>query len=305
MSRSLLGKFFSCFLFLSLFWGNCFFLVTPLYAGTIALAPQNKEVLLSLHEGKLTVSGRLALRNEGSDVAYDVVPIFEICGVTWKGAAKAMPAGEWSDWTFSEVGSRADADSGETSSDELAECNAPGAMVPGFWTVVYKDANGYNFSTVFLDEFVIPGVASSASVSFADLPIFASVNKESNGKFRVSVDLGSRVERELLVSLRLYLPLELRADDEQVEVLLKKRERAHAELYLENFSGTLGSTYIGYVIASWGERAERRFSYATVSVPISADSGEGNDLVYYIAGSIVLFSVVVLLFLLRQPESAV
>ncbi|MDD2943889.1 MAG: hypothetical protein PHC51_13095, partial [bacterium] len=90
------------------------------YAGTIALVPQKKKVVISVVEGEITVGGSLALHNEGTETAYVVVPVLEICGVTWKGESKGMPTGEWSDWDFTESVP-------ESLAVSVAECAAPGA----------------------------------------------------------------------------------------------------------------------------------------------------------------------------------
>ena len=140
---------------------------------------------------------------------------------------------------------------------------APG-VYPMALLIEYKDANGYQFSSVTPNYLVIKE-ARSAQVD-------ATVSQEEVGNKgevkKITVTLRNMDQRDHDVKLRMYYPKELKIDPPEKTLTVKARDAPKAEFDLSSFGALPGSNYVVFVSVEYDESGVHYTSTASGIVKV-------------------------------------
>lgn len=170
---------------------------------------------------------------------------------------------------------------------------------PLILNVEYTDANGYPFST--LSPRIIAYNIPTPMKVYARLQNIALFE---NRKANASVLLRNMDSREHELSVRIYLPNELKTDNEYANVKLLGRSEAEVNFEVESFGAIPNSTYVITVSADFEEDDLRHTVLGGGMITIlpkdemqTADSEKQNFLLWALIG---MFLLLIALFLILR-----
>jgi hypothetical protein len=131
---------------------------------------------------------------------------------------------------------------------QIGASTAPG-MYPIALLTEYKDANGYQFSSVTPNYLVIKEARSSQ--------IDATVSQEEVGNKgeikKVTVSLRNMDQKDHDVKIRIYAPKELKINPEEKTLTVKGRDSPKAEFEISSFGALPGSSYVVFASVDYDE----------------------------------------------------
>jgi hypothetical protein len=131
---------------------------------------------------------------------------------------------------------------------QIGASTTPG-MYPIALLTEYKDANGYQFSSVTPNYLVIKEARSSQ--------IDATVSQEEVGNKgeikKITVSLRNMDQKDHDVKIRIYSPKELKINPEEKALTVKGRDSPKAEFEISSFGALPGSSYVVFASVDYDE----------------------------------------------------
>jgi uncharacterized membrane protein len=127
------------------------------------------------------------------------------------------------------------------------------SITPGVYPIAllteYKDANGYQFSSVTPNFLVIKEARSSQ--------VDATVSQEEIGNKgevkKITVSLRNMDQKDHAVKIRMYAPKELKIAPEEKTLTVKARDSPQTEFEISSFGALPGSSYVVFTSVDYDE----------------------------------------------------
>jgi hypothetical protein len=127
------------------------------------------------------------------------------------------------------------------------------STAPGMYSIAllteYKDANGYQFSSVTPNYLVIKEARSSQ--------VDATVSQEEIGNKgevkKITVSLRNMDQKDYDVKIRIYAPKELKINPEEKTLTVKGRDSPQTDFEISSFGALPGSSYVVFASVDYDE----------------------------------------------------
>lgn len=162
-------------------------------------------------------------------------------------------------------------------------------IIPGKYTIGiltdYKDANGYQFSSVSPNSLIVKKPTSS--MISARIPGMELGDKETK---KINLQVRNLDDKQHNLNIRLFLPRELRGEAKNREIRINPMEEKNIEFEISPFGALVGSSYVIFASLDYEEEGLHYSPVASGIVKI-VESGGGFDF----SGWIPIVAVVVLI----------
>lgn len=215
----------------------------------ISLTPSiDNENVVSGNESILGFS----LSNSGDEPAYDVV------------VSLFLPEGMSAEDLFA---GRLDDGSSFSGSFRI---RLNDSVLPGAYSIPlivdYKDANGHPFSAVYAFSQVVR-VAAFSKVT----PRFDNLEIAENGGGGLKLSLRNLDAKDHDVRVALFLPRELRSDEEEKTVAVSAKSDSDTAFAVSSFDALAGSSYAVFAVVSYEEDGVHYSTYSSGIVNVVAE----------------------------------
>lgn len=187
---------------------------------------------------------------------------------------------------------------GELRSNKPYEGNftvsAINSIIPGKYTIGiltdYKDANGYQFSSVSPNSLIVKKPTSSmisARIQETELG-----DKETK---KINLQIRNLDEKSHNLDIKLYLPRELKTTTAEKTITINPREEKQIEFDISPFGALIGSSYVIFASLDYEENELHYSSVASGIVKI-VEGGKGFDFSGWIMIAIVVVLIAIFVF---------
>jgi len=172
--------------------------------------------------------------------------------------------------------------------------NTTDNLLPGAYPAViltqYRDANGYPFSSVSKNSIVYK------EISYSDISSKINDNKKvelsDNGK--IFMTLWNQGDSAIDAKIRLYMPLEIKANEYEKYIHLDSKEEKELEFKISNFGALAGSSYFVLSAIEYdGDKHYTSFASGIVEIKEKAEIAglETSWLIFLLIALIIIFSL--------------
>lgn len=236
----------------------------------------------------LKLHGSYTLNNAGDETARDVFPTFRLGEWGWSGDPRIVEKGAKESWNID-----AQIPLKQLGCAHVASCSSENQSTRGVFPILvrnhYADLNGYKFTAPQIVPLLVGPLNPRETVTVHEPDLQAQLEFHGDGqRFRGELIVQNLTDLRRTVSISGFSSQELGVLDPSQSVTLPPKGEERVKLNVQNFSGTLGSTYPVFALVEWDEDGMRNLVTTSGTVSVARPKHSNLFLIVGVAAILLL-----------------
>lgn len=244
----------------------------------------------TLADSNLKLHATYDLTNAGDETARDVFPTLRIGEWGWSGDPRVVEKGGKASWIIDaliplkQLGcAHADTCASESQSQR--------GVFPILVRNHYSDLNGYKFTAPQVIPLLVGSLTPRETVLVHEPELQVQLEVRGDGqRFNANLSLHNMTEHRRSVSVSGFSSQEMSVLSPSQTVSLAPKGDARLTFSVQNFSGTIGSSYPIFAVIEWDEDGMRNLVTAVANVSV-ARAEQTNTFILIGIGALLLLAV--------------